>query len=459
MDKLLVAIIFLGVLIFFSHAFKELFVKTKIPNVLLLLVIGILVGPVGNWVSVEDFGEMGKIFTTITLIVILFESGAHLKLKEIKKSIGAASVLTIINFMVTLVVVALVTRTLMRFDWLSACFIGAIVGGTSSAVVIPIVRQLRMGEKSRSVLILESAISDVLCLVVGLALIDGMVIGEVEIATVFSKMWKAFLFAILMGLAGGFVWSALIKLVRSIENSMITTLAFVFILYGIVELLKFNGGLAVLSFGIVLGNNELINSSKVFRKMFNFETSGFNQAEQSFFSEIVFVMQTYFFVYIGISLQFGSLTTYLVGLFVVLLIIVFRTGTIWVFSRKGVTKAERNIMSVLTPKGLVTAVLASVPFQNGVATGEDIQNLGFAIVLFSILLCSILVVILSINPNFFGQMIDRHRKKGAVPKEIETAQDIPQIAGPTTPEVEGELPSAPLPDNTENTGLGKNGAG
>jgi potassium/hydrogen antiporter len=424
--NILTTIIALGVLIFFSHAFKELFVKTKIPNVLLLLLIGIIVGPISGLVTMEYFGEIGKVFTSITLIVILFESGVHLKLNEIKKSIGAASILTVVNFALTLVVVATVTKWLMGFDTLSAAFIGAIVGGTSSAVVIPIVRQLKMGEKSTSVLILESAISDVLCLVVGLALIDGMAQGEVEVATVFSKMWKAFLFAILLGLGGGFIWSGLIKLIRSIENSMITTLAFVFILYGVVELLKFNGGLAVLSFGIVLGNNELINSNKFYKKVFNFETSGFNETEQNFFSEIVFVMQTFFFVYIGIALKFSSISVYLIAFLVVLLIIFFRTGTIWLFSRKGVTKGERNIMSVLTPKGLVTAVLASVPFQSGIATGENIQNLGYAIVLFSIVICSLLVVILSINPNFFGEVIDKSKKKiseNLNRKETEEASD------------------------------------
>jgi len=49
-------VISLGLLIFFSHAFNELFDRTKIPNVLLLLLIGILVGPVGGIVSKDFFG-------------------------------------------------------------------------------------------------------------------------------------------------------------------------------------------------------------------------------------------------------------------------------------------------------------------------------------------------------------------------------------------------------------------
>ena len=78
-------VIALGLLIFFSHAFNELFDRTKVPNVLLLLLIGIIVGPIGGIVSKDFFGQLGNVFTTITLIVILFESGVGLRFSEIKK--------------------------------------------------------------------------------------------------------------------------------------------------------------------------------------------------------------------------------------------------------------------------------------------------------------------------------------------------------------------------------------
>ena len=121
------------------------------------------------------------------------------------------------------------------------------------------VRQMKLGEKSSSVLILESALSDVLCLVVGLALLEGIAQGVVSVGMVLSKMWKAFIFAIALGLLSGFIWSAVIGRIRSVKNSMFTTLAFVFILYGLVELFGLNGGIAVLSFGILLGNIEAVS--------------------------------------------------------------------------------------------------------------------------------------------------------------------------------------------------------
>ncbi len=405
-----ITIIALGLLIFLSHVFNELFDRTKIPNVLLLLLIGIIIGPVSGIVSKDFFGKLGNVFTTITLIVILFESGSGLNFKEIRKAIGSATLLTLINFIITIIITSYVSRWILSIDVLSSVFIGAIVGGTSSAVVIPMVKQMKLGEKSSSVLILESALSDVLCLVVGLALLDGISQGVVSVGMVLSRMWKAFIFAISLGLLSGFLWSAVIGRIRSVKNSMFTTLAFVFILYGIVELLGLNGGIAVLSFGILLGNIEGFTQSGKFKKVFSFESSGFNSNEKDFFAEVVFIMQTYFFVYVGISLQFGSLAIYATGFLIVLLIIAFRIpGTLYL-SGKGVSKPEKTIMAVMTPKGLVPAVLASLPLQRGLAHGEIILDLGYSIVLFSIVICSILVVILGIDPDFFSKLL-RPRKR------------------------------------------------
>ncbi|MBN2595633.1 MAG: cation:proton antiporter [Marinifilaceae bacterium] len=404
-------IIILGLLIFLSHLFNELFEKTKIPNVLLLLLIGIIIGPISGIVTTDFFGKLGNVFTTITLIVILFESGSDLNFKAIKQAIGSAALLTISNFVITVLIASYLSRWLLSIDMLSSVFIGTIVGCTSSAVVIPMVKQLKMGEKSTSILILESALSDVLCLVVGLALLDGMAQGEISIGMILSKMWKSFVFAITLGLLSGFLWSSIIAKIRSVKNSMFTTLAFVFVLYGIVELLELNGGLSVLSFGILLGNIDSFGKSTKFRKMFSFESSGFNNKERDFFAEIVFIMQTYFFVYVGISLQLGNLGIYATGFLIVLLIVIFRIpGTVFL-TGKGISNPERTIMSVMTPKGLVTAVLASLPFQRGLAHGEIILDLGYSIVLFSIVICSLLVIIFSLKPDLLATTRNKNNTK------------------------------------------------
>jgi len=397
MEKITIIVMFLGGLIFFSHLLNKLFSKTKIPNVLILITIGIIVGFFID--SKIFFGEVGRVFTTITLIIILFESGVGLKLQELKSSIVSATLVTIINFVFSAGIVVGITMWLADFDFLTALFLGSILGGTSSAVVIPMVRQLNMGQKAGTVLLLESAFTDVLCLVVGLAVLESMKAGNLEATAIFTNMAKSFLMAILLGLFGGFVWSLLLNWIRGIKNSMFTTLALVFIIYGGAELLGLNGGIAALSFGIVLGNSEYFDKMKLWKRIFKVETAKLNDNEKNFFSEIVFVLQTYFFVYIGIVIEFGTPMIYLISVMIVCLVILARIPTIRLMVRKDCTPDDKLLMSIMMPKGLVPAILASIPLQEGLPHGQEIAEIGYAVVLTSIIMCSLLIIILGKKKN------------------------------------------------------------
>ena len=397
-----VVIIMIGLLIFGAHLFNGLFKFTKIPNVLILLIIGILIGPVMGFVKVAHFGSMGPIFTSITLILILFESGTNLKIGELFKSIGSAFLLTLFNFIVSAIIGTFVAVTFFSdINMLSATFFGVIIAGTSSAVVIPIIKQLKMNEKGSTTLMLESALSDVLCLVIGLALLASMKQGVFEISAIFTTIWKSFLVAFVIGFLGGFMWSLIIRYTRVIENSKVMNLAFVFIVYGVTEYLKLNGGIAVLIFGITLGNAHLLQNT-VLKKVF--PAKELRSTEKGFFSELVFIFSTFFFVYVGVCMKFGSAGIYLIALLIVVAIILVRPISIKLLVRTKMSFKDLSIMSIMTPKGLVPAILASIPIQYGMAGGEEIQMLAFAVVLLSILICSILVIILSKNPLQIGYL-------------------------------------------------------
>lgn len=389
-------IIFLGSLIFCAHFFNALFSVTKIPNVLLLLIIGILIGPVLGFVKPHHFGEVGPVFTTITLIILLFESGTNLKIGDLVKSIGSAFFLTLFNFIASAVIATLVARFLTSdLDWVSATFFGVIVAGTSSAVVIPIVKQLKMNEKGETILLLESALSDVLCLVIGLALLAGMRKGVVELTEILNTIWKSFLIAGGIGFAAGLVWSVLLHRVRALQNSIFTHLAFVLIVYGFVEWLGLNGGIATLICGITLGNAYLLQGSWV---GFLIPSKPLQLVEKTFFAELVFILMTYFFVYVGVNIKFGAATIYVLALLIVVGIILARPFSIKFFVRSKMPIKDLTIMSIMAPKGLVPAILASIPLQYGLAGAQNIQDLAYAVVLLSILICAILVIVISKNP-------------------------------------------------------------
>ena len=420
-------IIMIGLLIFGAHLFNGLFKFTKIPNVLILLVIGIIVGPIFGFVREAHFGSVGPIFTSITLILILFESGTNLKIGELFKSIGSAFLLTLFNFIASAIIGTLVALTFPDIDMLSAVFFGVIIAGTSSAVVIPIIKQLKMNEKGYTTLMLESALSDVLCLVIGLALLQAMKQGVFEMSAILNAIWKSFLFAFLIGFIGGFVWSIIIRFTRIIENSKVMNLAIVFIVYGLTEYLKLNGGIAVLIFGITLGNAHLLQNTFL-RNVF--PSKELLENEKDFFSELVFIMSTFFFVYVGICMKFGSVGVYLLALLIVAAIILVRPISIKLLVRTKMSFKDLSIMSIMAPKGLVPAILASIPIQYGLAGGENIQMLAFAVVLLSILICSILVIILSKNPlkiNYLKKVLGHEEEEVIIENTFKEDDSLEEI--------------------------------
>ena len=134
-DKTGLVIAIMGLLIFAAHLFTEIFSRKRIPDVLLLMFIGLLIGPLTGWVKPESLGSVASVFTTITLVIILFESGTQLNFNTLVNSIRGTMKLTTINFFVTMVVVALIGILIEKFDILTGLMMGAILGGTSSAVV------------------------------------------------------------------------------------------------------------------------------------------------------------------------------------------------------------------------------------------------------------------------------------------------------------------------------------
>ncbi|MDR0421129.1 MAG: cation:proton antiporter [Prevotellaceae bacterium] len=386
------AIIALGCLIFLSHIFNALFARTKIPGVIFLICIGIFIGPmIMDWAEPEFLGNFGNVFTTVTFIVILFDSGTELNIYDIRKSIGRATALTVMCFIKTLVISSAAIFILTDIDIMSCIFIGSVVSGTAVAIVIPVVKQLKLHEKSTTILTLESALSSVLSLIISLAVFENMRSGEMSIVKIIINMIVSLSVASVLGAVLGFSWAVFQhRILKDAKNMMFASFAFAFIIYGICDQFSLNGGTAVLVYGITLGNINYFTSNKILRKFTLGEKLILNENHRTFFSEIGFVLQTYFFVYVGISLKFSDINLFMISMIVSVLIFTGRHVVAKFIISKETPEFEREIISIMAPKGLVAAVMASLPLQYGLAGSAEIQGIVYGIVFISILLCSLL---------------------------------------------------------------------
>ena len=386
-------IAFVGILIFLAHLFTGIFSRTKIPDVLFLIIIGICVGPVLGLTSPALFGAVGPVFTIITLIIILFESGLTLKLRTILSAFGGAMTLAPLTFFSTMGVVAGFALWLTDLELIPAFILGAIVGSTSEAIIIPLVRQLRVKEDTQTLLSVESSVNDVLSIIITVTLVEAYAIGKFEVASISGDLLASFFVAIIFGVIGAFIWSILLNRIHVIKNAMFTTPAFVFVIFGIVETLGFSGAIAALSFGITLGNIESINLT-IFKPSSAKEPVGLTETEKVFFSEVAFLLKTFFFVYLGLSLELISEPLIILSLILTVIAFAIRIPATRLSLRGSLPLKDMSIVAAMVPKGLAAVVLASVPLQQGVLGGELIKNLTYGVVLLSIVITSFLVMLI-----------------------------------------------------------------
>ena len=395
-------ILTLGTLVFAAHWFAEIFSKKRIPDVLLLMFIGIIIGPLLKLVDADKLSTMGNIFGQLTLVILLFESGTELSFKTLADSIKNTVSLTLVNFSFTFVAVGLVGWLVLGMNPGISFMLGAALGGSSSAVAIPLVKQISIGEKSKTILILESAFSAILCIVVTLAIFESYKYGEFRVGIIFGQVFSSFLLASFIGVIGSIFWSMVLDKVRTINNSIFTTPAFVFIIYGINELLGYSGIISALAFGIGLANMETIHN-KWLKKFSDRKPTLLNPMEKTLFSELVFLMKTFFFVYVGISIKFDSFISLLIGLGISFLLIILR---MWVVRAslpsniKGIDKKDRAFLSMMIPRGLAVAVLATMISQSQLAGSERVSNIVFSVIFFTIIFTSALVPLLEKSKKF-----------------------------------------------------------
>jgi cell volume regulation protein A len=384
MHELAPVIIFVGVLVFAAHFFVFAFERTRVPDILFLIAIGIVVGPVLNIVQTQDFGKLGGVFTTVALVVILFEGGLEIGVDSLKSSWRGTILITVVSFVLALLLLFVPLYFLGQLPVRMALFVAAVLAGPAPSVVIPLVRQLRVSESLKTTMMLESPLGEAISIVIALAILQTFRMPEVQPGRLLGSLVSSFLMAFLIGAIGGYFWSTLLQQMRQLRNAIFTTPSFVFIVYGVSEFFGFSGPVASLTFGIILGNVEAIKLPWVVRKL-KLTPMVHNEVERQFFGEIVFLLKAFFFVYLGLTIRYSNLGVLALSLALILVLLVARFISVRLTISHFGNVEDAMVASVLVPRGIAAAVLAFLPLQMGIEGGEVVRDLINSAVIVSIL--------------------------------------------------------------------------
>ena len=382
-----IIIIGLSILFFLGHALNWFFIKTKIPDLLILITIGFILGPTVTGLIQPDIhlGQAGKVLSIITLIIILYEGGLHLSFKDLMESSLSALSLSLLSFFSITIVTAVVLIPVLPL--MSAILVGVGIGSTSSAIVIPMVKHLSIRKQTKTVLSLESAFTDVLTIVIFLGLLEYLTSETSSVAQFLSSLGYTPILSVFIGILSGVLWAFLRKKTE-VSKLPFAGEAGALLTYGILEFLSLNGAIGVLSLGFTLANINLLPPAlRAF-----LEDKPVSTNELTILSAMTFLLRTFFFLYLGLLIQIKGVSSVFWALCLTALIFTTRYLSIRLtFKSDHVSKLDAVTATAMGPRGLACAVLATLPLQRGLEQGEWIQNLIFAVIPLSILATSFFV--------------------------------------------------------------------
>ncbi|MEW5761045.1 MAG: cation:proton antiporter [Candidatus Thermoplasmatota archaeon] len=375
-----------GLVIFIGFSGHFLFERIKIPDILILIFLGLAIGPIFHLVDPTLFVGVTPYFASLALMIILFDGGLGLNFDKVLKQFGVSMLQTISAFLACILAITSIFYFIFRWDIITSLLISSIIGATSAPIVLPLVAHMKIVDDTRTVLSLESVITDVLSVVVVISLIQlHPAVGGDSSATSYKSalgsLASSFCIGIVVGGFVGIIWLKILKWLYGKPYSFMITIAALFLLYAGVETLGGSGAMASLLFGMVLANKEEVT------RMLKMETTFvFDERIKQFHSEFAFFIRTFFFVYIGVVFTFGWATNIkYIFLFILTISIMFMAilSTRYIISfvtvRANVAlKKDRTVIWIMLPRGLAAAVLASMVVSKGIApppTGDYIWSI------------------------------------------------------------------------------------
>ncbi|HKD85657.1 MAG TPA: cation:proton antiporter [Terriglobales bacterium] len=321
---------------------------TRVPDIIVLLLIGITVGPVLHWIKPQNLEGVVRVLGTLALILILFEGGLELRLRQALRYFPAGLLLAILSFGLSLALIALVGRALLHLEWTDCLLLGAALGCTSGTIVIPALQQIETPDPVKITLTVESSLGEVIAV-----LMVGSLLKSAENRSLIGGLATDFshhiVVSLLIGVAVGALWSKLWPRLAGGPYSNILNLGVVLATYALGDYFRGSGLLTVLISGVTIAN--LPRTPHMTRQ---------GARMLAFHAEMSFLVRSFFFVLLGIVAQFVSRHYILpiLGILAALVLARFLAvmGSRWVV--RDVERQHTELLFWMLPRGLVTAVLA-----------------------------------------------------------------------------------------------------
>ncbi len=343
------------VLVLIAYVFDITANKTKIPSVVLLLVLGFIVKNIASsfGLTIPDLSPILPILGTVGLILIVLEGALELQINTEKLPLVLKSSL------VALIPILLLSFGIAQYFYyfhqlpFNIAIINAIPFAIiSSSIAIPSARNLFVGD--REFVTYESSLSDI----IGVIFFNFFAANS-EIA---SHSFGIFVLQVIIMLIISFVSTLLLAWFLNIIKhhiKFIPIIILVVLIYNIAKIYHLPALIFILIFGLFLSNIDELKHIEFFKK---FPTVNFNNDVHKFreiTTELAFLIRSLFFILFGFLIdatEVISTDTILIALIFTIVIFVMRYFILFIF------KISTNPLVYIAPRGLITILLfLSIP--------------------------------------------------------------------------------------------------
>ncbi len=326
--------------------------RLHIPAILLLLIFGVLAGPVTGVLNPDLlFGELLFPLVSVSVAIILFEGGLSLKIGELRQVGGVVTRLITIGILVTWVLSALAAALIAGIPTAPAILLGAVLVVSGPTVIIPLLRQVRPTGKVSSIVKWEGIVNDPIGAILAVLVFEVILAGNMEQGTtvaVFGVI-KALVLGSLSGVIAAGVMVVLLKryfIPDFLQNPF--SLMLVILSYAAAnELQPESGLLAVTVMGVALANQKYVSIRHILE----------------FKENLRVLLISSLFIILAAQLTAEQLAMFkgTNWLFVAVLILIVRpVATFMSTLRSNLTRKERVFVGWMAPRGIVAAAVVSV---------------------------------------------------------------------------------------------------
>jgi len=383
-------LIIIAILLLLGALGELIFRKTGIPDVIWLVLAGIIGGPVLQVVP-DGLLQPGIPFMgAVSLVVILSGGAFKMNIADVAEAAPRALLLAVVGFIFSVLAVVCFFYFATRFGLVKPATLpgwvlcGAIVGGASSLIIMPTMAGGQVDTHVARLLEVESSLTDALCIVVTMVMIDLLTSDSVELSQPFVTLTREVGLGVGLGFVFGMAFIPIMPKLHGHPHNYTLFLAIMLILYGVANSVNGNGAMAVLCCSMMVGNAKTI-MKKLLPSAKEYEL-GEDTKTELIRGHLTFIIKSFFFTLIGLMFP-TSPRLIALGAVAALLLLLFRIPAVRLsLMGTGLSRRQLRVVDIAVPRGIAAGVLSTLPLYYGIPNAENLSPGVFALIVFSILI-------------------------------------------------------------------------